>query len=87
MDYVSDYQNYIDATLNYPLYFQLRDVYANGHSFKEIETVLTQINTHFKDPKALGVFISNHDNPRFLSFNGNHIRLQGAVAFTLFTSN
>jgi len=34
--YVADYQNYMDAVLNYPMYYKVLDVYKHRHSMREI---------------------------------------------------
>ena len=52
-----------------------------------MESTLQDVNKYFKNPKLLGVFVSNHDNARFLNINGNTKMLQGATAFSLMTSN
>ena len=40
----------------------------------------------FSDMDALGVFIDNHDNPRFLSFPGATTPLfKAALTFTIFS--
>jgi len=65
----------------------MRNCFAESQSFHQIESTLTNVNTNFKDPSALGVFISNHDNPRFLNFNNNAKRIKAATAFSFMTSN
>ncbi len=32
VDYVAPYQNYLTGTFNYPMYYTIRDVFANGKS-------------------------------------------------------
>ena len=86
LGYVSDYQNYIDATLNYPLYFSIRDVFGQEKSMTEFESRFKDINSYFKDPSVLGVFVNNHDNARFLNSQNNQQRFKSAIAFSLFTS-
>ena len=39
--------------------------------------------TKFKDIDALGIFVDNHDNARFLNGNSNHQRFKAALAFAL----
>lgn len=84
--YVSDYQNYLDAVLNYPLYFAMKDVFAYNKSAKILESAITQVNASFKDPSVLGVFVNNHDNSRFLHLNQNEKRFINALVFSLMTS-
>ena len=45
--YVADYQNHLDALLNYPMYYKLIDVYKNKQSMKEIHNgVEAQVTLH-----------------------------------------
>jgi alpha-amylase len=85
-NYVSDYQNYIDATLNYPLYFSIKSVFGQEHSMFEFESKFQDINKNFKDPAALGVFVDNHDNARFLNSQQNQERFKSALVFSLMAS-
>lgn len=42
--------------------------------------------SHFKDLDALGVFVDNHDNARFLhNFSGKKAQLRNATVFSLTT--
>ncbi len=52
---------------------------------KQFETTLQAINKSFKDPSALGVFVDNHDNARFLNNNFNIPKFKNAIAFGLLT--
>lgn len=85
IDYVSDYQNYLDAVLNYPLYFTIKDSFAYGKSLYNMESILKSIDAKFKDSSALGVFVNNHDNQRFLYFSNNKNKFQNAIVFSLLT--
>jgi len=85
IDYVSDYQNYLDAVLNYPLYFALKNAFQYNGSMKQFESTLQAINKSFKDPGVLGVFVNNHDNARFLNNNYNIPKFRNAIAFSLLT--
>jgi len=65
-EYVHSYQGPLNSTFNYPLYFTLND------AFKERN--LEKLNDYYQNTRpvydgyeaVLGVFIGNHDNPRFL---------------------
>ncbi len=37
----------------------------------------------FKDLDALGIFVDNHDNARFLNGNGDHTVFKAALAYSL----
>jgi len=76
--------NALDATLNYPLYFTIKDVYIYGNSMYNIRSTLQAESNAFHDMDALGLFVDNHDNPRFLSFTSDYGFLKNALTFTLF---
>ncbi len=86
-DYVADYQNYLDAVLNYPLYFALKNVFQFNNSMRVFESTLQNINKLFKDPSILGVFMDNHDNSRFLFNKYDIAKFKNAIAFSLMSSN
>ena len=83
--YVADYQNYVDALLNYPLRYAMMDVWRSGQSFYNLRQRLSDNKKAFKDINALGVFVDNHDNARFLYGNGNQAGFKSALIFGLFT--
>ncbi len=63
--YVADYTNYLDAALDFPLYYTINNVFAKDQS-------MWQINNRFRDDWRYknkftnGVFVDNHDVHRFL---------------------
>jgi glycosidase len=71
------------STLDFPLYHAIDDVFAYGNSFSEIDGVLAQEASNFRQVNDLVTFIDNHDRPRFLSINNNQNRLHEALAFLL----
>lgn len=81
--YVADYQNYVDGTLNYGMYFTIKDVFQSGSSMRNIGQRISQQQGMFKDVDALGIFVDNHDNPRFLNGNPNWKPFKSALAFAL----
>lgn len=65
--YVGDYQNYISGLFNYPMYYSIRDAFAYGKSMTVIRDRWAEEQKYFKDLDALGIFVDNHDNARFLN--------------------
>jgi alpha-amylase len=39
--------------------------------------------SYFNDIDALGIFVDNHDNARFLNGNNNEMRFKNALVFSL----
>jgi len=84
--YVANYQNNaLDGMLNYPLYFTIKDVFCYGKSMYQIRSTLDNENKIFKDVNALGLFVDNHDNNRFLNVRYSIPLLKSALTFITFT--
>ena len=73
----------LDGVLNYPLYFKLKDVYAYGASMYNLRTQLAT-NEQYLYPVYDGLFVDNHDNPRFLNMTKDWNMLQNALAFIFY---
>ena len=80
-DYVVDYQNHMNALLNYPLYYTIKDAFCG--SMKKIEEYNGYARGKYKDPSVMGTFVENHDNPRFLNMCGDHKKFKNASVFSL----
>lgn len=81
--YVAGYQGALDATLNYPMYYKLYNAFQEKQSMRNIHDGVTQ-NSVFPDVSVLGNFLDNHDNPRFLSNDGDTVVLKNALAYIIF---
>lgn len=82
--YVADYQNHLPALLNYPMYFTIKSVFKDSNSMYQIKSRLEQDLPQFRDMDALGVFVDNHDNPRFLNNDGRQNRFKSALTLAMF---
>jgi len=87
VDNVAPYSHVLSATLDYPMYYALRGVFAKGGSARGLGSVLAK-DAAYRDPLLAGVFVDNHDQPRFLcDANGSAadklVELQLALAFAL----
>lgn len=83
VSWVSSYQGPLDATLSYPMFFTLRDVFANGASMNELQGEVQAYANAFTDQSVLGNFIDNHDNPRFLSQRDDSVAYRAALVWVL----
>lgn len=64
------------------MYFTIKDVFG-GQSMYGIKNRLQEEASHFKDLDALGIFVDNHDNARFLNSNHDVTMFKGALTFAL----
>jgi|SRR5579884_1194045 glycosidase len=71
------------SLLDFPLNTAIRDVFASGNSFTEIDNTLNTEDTTFTWQNDLVNFVDSHDIPRLLSVNNNTNRLHEALAFLL----
>lgn len=86
--YVSGYQGddkALDATMNYPLYFTIKNVFNYQQSMFQLRSTLQSEASAFEDVSALGVFLDNHDNNRFLNLRSSVTQLKSALTFVLLT--
>ena len=77
------YQGSVDATLNYPLYYLMQDMFKSGNSMYDARNFWNQASQAFKNINVEGNFVDNHDNARFLYNFGKINRFQNAIAWTM----
>ena len=82
-DYVSGYQGPLDATLNYPMYYKLKNAFQSRETMRNIHDGVEQ-NSVFHDVSVLGNFLDNQDNKRFLNNNGDTAVLKNGLAYIIF---
>lgn len=81
VDYVSEFQNYEWGVLDFPLFFQAREVFANDSSFYNVKSIFDQ-DYKYKNVNHLVTFIDNHDRDRFLCLaDDNYQKLRLALTF------
>lgn len=81
VDYVSDFQKYEWGVLDFPLFFQAREVFAHDADFSTVKNIFDQ-DSKYKDPNKLVTFIDNHDRDRFLCLaDDNFQKLRLALTF------
>ncbi|ADM72464.2 alpha-amylase [Paenibacillus polymyxa E681] len=64
--YVGDYTRYLDAALDFPMYYTIKDVFGHDQSMKKIKERYSD-DRYYRDAQTNGVFIDNHDVKRFLN--------------------
>jgi alpha-amylase len=64
--YVGDYSNYLDGVLDFPMYYTIRDVFGKDQSMYKVADRFKQDGS-YRNKNLNGVFIDNHDVPRFLN--------------------
>ena len=81
VDYVSDFSDYEWGVLDFPLFFQAREVFAHDASFSGVKAILDQ-DYKYNNVNHLVTFIDNHDRDRFLCLaDDNYQKLRLALTF------
>lgn len=71
---VFDYQNYVEGVFNFPMKYAIKHVYGNDkYSMRYLKEKETKVKNLFKDIDALGLFVDNHDEARFLFENKDKV--------------
>ena len=81
IDYVSDYQNYLDSVFNYPLYYSIESGFCGD--LTHIEGYWFNNRPKYPQPEYTATFVENHDNPRFLFRCNDRAKFTNAVVFSL----
>ncbi|TLS21861.1 uncharacterized protein PpBr36_09545 [Pyricularia pennisetigena] len=79
--YLAGYADLMPGLLNYAVYYPMNRFYQQGNSPQELVDIMDNITLSFPDPAALGTFLDNHDNPRWLNQTNDQTLLQNALAF------
>ena len=81
--YIADYQNYMDAVGNYPLFYTIKDSMC-GNSMKKLEWYLLNEHKDYLEPKYNINWLDNHDNPRFLNWCDDKRIFRNAIIYYFF---
>lgn len=84
--YVSSYQgSALDGVLSYPLFFTLRNVFAQQQSMYQLQS-MDKAYSAFPDRGLLGTFLDNHDNARFLSIQPDQTLYKNGIVYVLYST-
>ncbi len=73
MGYLAGYVGSVSACLNYPFFFNVRDIFFQSKNLYGMRTYYDSWHRAISEEKLqlMGNFIDNHDNARILSFGGD----------------
>ncbi len=72
-----------DSLFDFPLYYSMKEVFAEGQSFNKIASRL-YFDRHYPDAGFLATFLNNHDLDRFLTSCGGDLqKYKLALAFLM----
>lgn len=81
--YVAGYASLMPGLLNYPVYYPMNNFYQQTGSSQALVDMINTVGSTFPDPAALGTFLDNHDNPRWLNTKNDQTLLKNALAFVI----
>ena len=89
VDFVSPWQAPSGANaalpglLSYPMFWTLRGAFAQKQPLEQIGQAVTAARAKYADTGLLGVFVDNHDNPRFMHETTDQATYRAAIAYSI----
>jgi len=81
--YLAQYAKLMPGLLNYATYYPMNRFYQQAGSAQDLVDMMNTVSKTFPDPAALGTFLDNHDNPRWLNIKNDQTLLKNALAFVI----
>lgn len=81
--YLAGYASTMPGLLNYAIYYPMNRFYQQQGSAQDMVDMHNQISSLFPDPTALGTFLDNHDNVRWLNQKNDVSLLKNALAYVV----
>ena len=84
LGYIASYTPYFPGLLNYPIYNSLIHAFREHRPLNELSTTINGVKGVLKDVSTMGLFVDNHDNPRFLHSKYDLPMYKNAQIFCMF---
>lgn len=81
--YLLGYAKTMSGLLNYATYYPMNNFYQQKGTSQAMVDSMNTIRDTFPDPSALGTFLDNHDNARWLNQKNDTTLLKNALAFVI----
>jgi alpha-amylase len=82
-NYLVPYAKLMPGLLNYDTYYPMNRFYQQTGSAQALVDEMNVVSQKFPDPTALGTFLDNHDNERWLSIKNDQTLITNALAFVI----
>ena len=73
----------LPSVLSYPLFFTMRQVFAQKQSMRALSAAWAAGKAAYADTSLLGVFTDNHDNARFMHVSSDKGAYRAALAYSI----
>jgi alpha-amylase len=83
IDYLAGYDGLMGGLLDYATYYPMNRFYQQEGSSQDLANMISNVASSFGDPAALGSFLDNHDNPRWLSQEPDTALFKNALTFVM----
>ena len=81
--YLAGYDGLMGGLLNYAIYYPMNNFYQQKGSSQDLADMIETVSQSFADPTALGTFLDNHDNARWLNAVGDTTLFKNALTFVI----
>lgn len=81
--YLAEYAKLMPGLLNYAVYYPMNNFYQQKGSSQALVDMMNTVSNTFPDPSALGTFLDNHDNKRWLNVKNDQTLLKNALAYVI----
>lgn len=81
--YLAEYAKLMPGLLNYATYYPMNNFYQQNGTSQALVDMMNTVRDTFPDPTALGTFLDNHDNNRWLNVKNDVTLLKNALAFVI----
>lgn len=82
-DYLAGYDKLMGGLLDYATYYPMNNFYQQKGSSQALVDMINTVSAKFSDPTALGTFLDNHDNNRWLNQKNDLSLFKNALAFVI----
>lgn len=81
---VTPYQQYMSGLMNYPMYYYITEAFeSTSATVANLVDGINWMKEQATDTSLYGMFLENHDNPRFASLTNDTSLAKNAIAFTM----
>ena len=82
-DYLAGYDGLMGGLLDYATYYPMNRFYQQKGSSQDLVDMINTVGSKFRNPAALGTFMDNHDNNRWLNQKNDAALLKNCLAFVI----
>ncbi|KAF1960776.1 glycoside hydrolase [Byssothecium circinans] len=82
-DYLAGYSKALPGLLDYAIYYPMNRFFQQKGSSQDLVDMHNAVSSKLPDPSALGTFLDNHDNTRWLNQKNDQSLFKNALAYVI----